>query len=100
MKRLLLGVAVFAASGFVGDAALLPLLRRIDGPRLLRWSAVAALVAYSGFLAAGSVTTKGAKREISRRGSRATTTTPSAVSERPSMGAPSSYSAARALPSS
>jgi MFS transporter, FSR family, fosmidomycin resistance protein len=54
-----IGVAVFAASGLVGDAALLPVLRRrIDGPRLLRWAAVAALVAYSGFLAAGSVTTK------------------------------------------
>ena len=53
-----IGVAVFAAAGLVGDAALLPVLRRFDGPRFLRWSAVAALVAYSSFLAADSVTTK------------------------------------------
>jgi FSR family fosmidomycin resistance protein-like MFS transporter len=52
------GVAVVAVSGLVGDAALLPVLRKIDGPRLLRWSALAALVAYSAFLVASSVTAK------------------------------------------
>ena len=53
-----IGVAVFAMAGLVGDAALLPVLPRIDGPRLLRGSAVAALIANPAFLAAGSVTAK------------------------------------------
>jgi MFS transporter, FSR family, fosmidomycin resistance protein len=52
------GVGVFALSGLLGDALLLPALRRVEGPRILRWSAVAALMTYPAFLAAGSVTTK------------------------------------------
>jgi FSR family fosmidomycin resistance protein-like MFS transporter len=53
-----IGVAVLATSRLVGDAALLPVLRRFDGPRFLRWSAGAAIVGYSAFLAAGSFPTK------------------------------------------
>jgi FSR family fosmidomycin resistance protein-like MFS transporter len=52
------GVAVLAAAGLVGDALLIPILKRIEGPRLLRWAAVAALVAYSAFLAVDAVTSK------------------------------------------
>lgn len=53
-----LGVGILTAAALVGDAVLLPVLRRIDGIRYLRWSASAALVAYPAFLLAGSVTTK------------------------------------------
>jgi MFS transporter, FSR family, fosmidomycin resistance protein len=52
------GVAIFATAGLVGDAALLPVLRRIDGQTFLHWSAVGTLVTYSAFLAAGPVTAK------------------------------------------
>ena len=52
------GVAVFVTAGLLGDAALLPLLRRFDGTRLLRWSALATIAAYPAFLAAGSVPAK------------------------------------------
>lgn len=53
-----LGVGILATAGLVGDALLLPVLRRVDGIRYLRWSATAVLVAYPAFLLAGSVTTK------------------------------------------
>ena len=53
-----LGVGILAAAGLIGDALLLPVLRRVDGIRYLRWSAAAALVAYPAFLLTGSVTTK------------------------------------------
>ena len=52
------GVAAFVTAGLLGDAALLPLLRRFDGARLLRWSALATIAAYPAFLAAGSVPAK------------------------------------------
>lgn len=52
------GVAVWTASALVGDALLLRVLRRIDGLRLLRWSAAVTLLAYPAFLASGSVVVK------------------------------------------
>ncbi len=52
------GVAVLTASALVGDAVLVRLLRRIDGSRLLRWSAAGALVIYPAFLLAGSLPAK------------------------------------------
>ena len=53
-----LGVGILTAAALIGDAVLLPVLRRIDGLRYLRWSASAALVAYPAFLLAGSVVWK------------------------------------------
>jgi MFS transporter, FSR family, fosmidomycin resistance protein len=53
-----IGVGILAAAALVGDALLLPVLRRVDGIRYLRWSASAALVAYPAFLLAGSLTEK------------------------------------------
>jgi MFS transporter, FSR family, fosmidomycin resistance protein len=47
-----LGVAVWTGAGLIGDAALIPLLQRIDGRRYLRASAVAAIPAYAAFLLA------------------------------------------------
>jgi FSR family fosmidomycin resistance protein-like MFS transporter len=43
-------VTVVAISGLVGDAVLVPLLRCVDGLRVLRWSAAVMLVAYPAFL--------------------------------------------------
>jgi FSR family fosmidomycin resistance protein-like MFS transporter len=45
-----IGVAVWTGAGLAGDAALLAVLRRVDGDRYLRWSALAALVCYPAFL--------------------------------------------------
>jgi MFS transporter, FSR family, fosmidomycin resistance protein len=45
-----LAVAVWTGAGFVGDFALLGVLRRVSGRRYLRATAVAALVAYPAFL--------------------------------------------------
>lgn len=45
-----LGVATWTAASLIGDAALLPLLRRVEGVRYLRLSALGALVVYPGFL--------------------------------------------------
>lgn len=53
-----LGVGILTAAALVGDAVLLPVLRRIDALRYLRLSASAALVAYPAFLLAGSITAK------------------------------------------
>ena len=53
-----LGVGILTAAALIGDAVLLPVLRRIDGLRYLRWSASAALVAFPAFLLAGTVTAK------------------------------------------
>jgi MFS transporter, FSR family, fosmidomycin resistance protein len=52
-----LAVAVWTGAGFVGDAALLLVLRRMNGHTYLRFTAVAALVVYPAFLVvdAGSV---------------------------------------------
>jgi MFS transporter, FSR family, fosmidomycin resistance protein len=52
------GVAVLAFSSVIGDALLIPALGRIDGARILRWSAAATLVAYPAFLIAGPVASK------------------------------------------
>jgi FSR family fosmidomycin resistance protein-like MFS transporter len=51
-------VTVLAISGLVGDAVLVPLLRRVDGLRVLRWSAAVMLVAYPAFLLASGVGAK------------------------------------------
>ncbi len=53
-----LAVTVLGISGLVGDALLVPLLRRVDGLRVLRGSAAAMLVAYPAFLAAPGVAAK------------------------------------------
>ena len=53
-----LGVAVWTGAGLVGDALLIPLLRRVSGSRYLRASAVAALVAYPAFLVGDGSETK------------------------------------------
>jgi MFS transporter, FSR family, fosmidomycin resistance protein len=45
-----LGVAVWTGAGLVGDAALIPLLRRVPGTRYLRASAALAIPAYAAFL--------------------------------------------------
>jgi MFS transporter, FSR family, fosmidomycin resistance protein len=45
-----LAVAVFTGAGLAGSAAMIPLLRRIDGLRYLRGSAVAAGLLFLGFL--------------------------------------------------
>jgi MFS transporter, FSR family, fosmidomycin resistance protein len=46
-----LAVTVLGLSGLVGDAVLVPVLRRVDGIRVLRCSAAAMLIAYPVFLA-------------------------------------------------
>ena len=53
-----LAVTVLAISGLVGDAVLVPLLRRVEGLRVLRWTAAAMLVAYPAFLLAPGVGAK------------------------------------------
>jgi FSR family fosmidomycin resistance protein-like MFS transporter len=53
-----LAVTVLAISGLVGDAVLVPLLRRVEGLRVLRWSAAAMLVAYPAFLLVPGVAAK------------------------------------------
>jgi MFS transporter, FSR family, fosmidomycin resistance protein len=53
-----LAVTVLGISGFVGDALLIPLLRRVDGLRVLRGSAAVMLVAYPGFLLAPGLAPK------------------------------------------
>ena len=45
-----MAVTVLAISGLVGDAVLVPMLHRVDGLRVLRWSAAVMLVAYPAFL--------------------------------------------------
>ena len=53
-----LAVTVLGISGLVGDALLVPVLRWVEGVRVLRWSAAAMLVAYPTFLAAPGIATK------------------------------------------
>ena len=53
-----LAVTVLGISGLAGDALLVPVLRRVDGLRVLRWSAAAVLLAYPAFLAAPGTTAK------------------------------------------
>jgi FSR family fosmidomycin resistance protein-like MFS transporter len=53
-----LAVAVWTAAAFIGDLALLPLLRRVSGRAYLRGSALAALAVYPLFLLAPSTLTK------------------------------------------
>ena len=50
-----LAVAVWTGAGFVGDLALVALLRHVDSRAYLRVSAVAALVCYPAFLLAPSM---------------------------------------------
>jgi MFS transporter, FSR family, fosmidomycin resistance protein len=45
-----LAVTVLGISGLVGDALLVPVLRRVDGLGVLRWTAAVMLVAYPAFL--------------------------------------------------
>jgi FSR family fosmidomycin resistance protein-like MFS transporter len=49
-----IGVAAWTGAGLVGDWLLLPVLRRVDGLRYLRLSALASLAIYPGFLVASS----------------------------------------------
>jgi FSR family fosmidomycin resistance protein-like MFS transporter len=53
-----LTVAIWSAAGLAGDALLLAVLRRLDGLRWLRWSAVVALVMYPAFLLAHDMTVR------------------------------------------
>ena len=53
-----LAVAVWAAAGLAGSAAMLPLLRRLDGLRYLRWSAVGSGLLFAAFLAVPGVEAK------------------------------------------
>jgi FSR family fosmidomycin resistance protein-like MFS transporter len=53
-----LAVTVLGICGLIGDALLVPVLRRVDGLRVLRWSAAAVLVAYPAFLAAPGIAAK------------------------------------------
>jgi FSR family fosmidomycin resistance protein-like MFS transporter len=53
-----LAVAVWTGAGLLGDAALLVVLRRVDGIRYLRVSALGALAAYPAFLGVPSLTAK------------------------------------------
>ena len=53
-----IAVAVWTGAGFVGDLALLPLLRRFSGRRYLRMSALAALAVYPAFLVVPSTPAK------------------------------------------
>lgn len=45
-----LAVALWTGAGLVGSAALIPLLRRVDGLLYLRWSAVIAAALFAAFL--------------------------------------------------
>jgi FSR family fosmidomycin resistance protein-like MFS transporter len=45
-----LAVAIWTGCGLLGSAAMIPLLRRVDGLRYLRWSAVAAGALFPAFL--------------------------------------------------
>jgi FSR family fosmidomycin resistance protein-like MFS transporter len=45
-----LAVGVWTGAGLAGDALLLLVLRRVDGPRYLRWTAAASLAVYPAFL--------------------------------------------------
>jgi FSR family fosmidomycin resistance protein-like MFS transporter len=53
-----IAVAVWTGAGFLGDLALLPLLRRVSGRRYLRASALAALGVYPAFLVVPSTSGK------------------------------------------
>jgi MFS transporter, FSR family, fosmidomycin resistance protein len=53
-----LAVTVLAISGLVGDALLVPVLRRVEGLRVLRWTAAVMLVAYPAFLLAPGLAAK------------------------------------------
>jgi len=53
-SRAAIGVAVWSGAGLLGDWLLLHVLRRVDGLRYLRCSAVAALACYPAFLLAPS----------------------------------------------
>jgi FSR family fosmidomycin resistance protein-like MFS transporter len=53
-----LAVAVWTGAGLVGDAALLGILRKVDGFRYLRVSAVLAIGAYAAFLGTPSLAAK------------------------------------------
>ena len=52
------GVGILVAASLLGDALLLPVLKRIDSLRYLRWSASAAFVAYLAFLLADPIPAK------------------------------------------
>jgi FSR family fosmidomycin resistance protein-like MFS transporter len=52
------GLGILSAATLLGDSVVLWILRRVDGIRYLRWSAVAALVVYPAFLLVGSVDAK------------------------------------------
>jgi len=51
-RRAAIGVAVWTGAGLVGDAVLLVVLRRVDGARTLRVTALASLAVYPTFLLA------------------------------------------------
>ncbi len=51
-------VAAWTGAGLVGDALLLPLLRRFDGIRFLRATALASLAVYPAFLLCGDIRAK------------------------------------------
>jgi MFS transporter, FSR family, fosmidomycin resistance protein len=53
-----LGVAVWTGAGLVGDALLIPILRRVSGRTYLRLTALAALAAYPAFLLVPGVVVK------------------------------------------
>jgi FSR family fosmidomycin resistance protein-like MFS transporter len=53
-----LAIAVWTGAGLVGDAALVPLLARVDGVRVLRASAAVVLVLYPAFLLAPGLAPK------------------------------------------
>ncbi len=48
-------VAAWTGAGLAGDALLLPLLRRVEGVRFLRATALASLVVYPAFLLCGDI---------------------------------------------
>ena len=53
-----LAVAVWSAAGLVGAGAMIPLLRRVDGLRYLRVSAVLSALLFTGFLLAPGIEAK------------------------------------------
>jgi MFS transporter, FSR family, fosmidomycin resistance protein len=53
-----LAVAIWTGAGVAGSAAMLPLLRRVDGLRYLRASAVATGVLFAAFLLVPAVEAK------------------------------------------
>ena len=53
-----LAVAVWTGASLAGDALLLVVLRRVEGDRYLRWSALAALAVYPAFLLVPGATPK------------------------------------------